>query len=104
VVLAFQQIVDDTFDGVFDRRNSPRRWWRNRSFACSRADITLHNEHLGFLPAMMLASPMPQIVRSVTGALLLVSSRSLRPVTKKMKLITRSAPPSLMFPRSHITI
>ena len=53
VVLAFQQIVDDTFDAVFDRRNSPRGWWRYGSLHRSRRDITLHDEHLGF-PATVL--------------------------------------------------
>jgi hypothetical protein len=55
VVLAFQQVVDDTFDSVFDRRNSPRGWRRYGAFARSRAEITLHDEHWGFLPVMMLA-------------------------------------------------
>ena len=59
MVLAFQQIVRDTFDGVLDRWNSPRRWWRYWSFARSRGDFTLHNEHLVF-PAIFFIAPKAQ--------------------------------------------
>jgi hypothetical protein len=52
VVLPVQQIFDDVLNGVFKRKNSPRR--RHRKWFFTRTlggrDPTLHNEHWDFLP------------------------------------------------------
>jgi hypothetical protein len=69
-IKAFQQIVGDTFNGVFNRWNPPGGWWGYWSFARGRAESTLHDEHLG-CPASFLHRPTgASLSASVQGELL----------------------------------